>query len=90
MARVRMQKIGFIKRIQAYFTPKHKLQMKIAWLEFELLKCQESALDVDNRLEAYKDILAAVTRHHQLAGLLNQLDIDTLSKKTEPSESNRE
>lgn len=82
---VDIQKRGFIQRMRSYFTAKWKLQMKIDWLEYELKKCQGLLVDADNRLEAYKDVLAHISRHHQLGGLLSQSEIDIISQKRDKS-----
>lgn len=79
------RRIGFFKGQRVRFKAKWKLENRIATLEFELERLRKTLEDADNRLEAYKDVLAAMTRHHQLAGLLTQIDIDDISKKIERS-----
>ena len=52
-----------------------KFRLKLKDLEIE---------DLTNRLEAYKDALAAITREYRLQGMLAEADLERIIRKKAP------
>ena len=77
--------IGILKTVKSFFSTRWRLENKVAQLKFELQLKQSEITDLENRLEAYKDILAALSRKHQLEGMIYETDLQKISKKKEES-----
>ncbi len=71
---------GLIKGIAALLTPRWKLQSKNELLKFRLQLKDEEISDLNNRLEAYKDAIAALSRGFRLEGMLHECDLQKISK----------
>ena len=72
--------IGLIKGISGLLTPRWKLQSKNEFLKFKLQLKDEEISDLNNRLEAYKDAVAALSRGFRLEGMLHECDLQKISK----------
>ena len=81
--RPKQKHIGIFKTVMSFCRTRWRLENRVAQLKFELQLKQSEITDLDNRLEAYKDILAALSRRHQLEGMIYENDIQKISKKKE-------
>ena len=78
--------IGLIKGIAALLTPQWKLQSKNELLKFRLQLKDEEISDLNNRLEAYKDAIAALSRGFRLEGMLHECDLQKICKPVEQNQ----
>lgn len=76
--------IGIFKAVKCFFLSRWRLENEVAMLCFQLQLKNMEIEDLNNRLEAYKDSLAALSRGSQLEGMLHQSDIERISQLKGP------
>ena len=79
--------IGIVGSIKSFFLSKWILQNKLERVEFCLSLRNEEISDLNNRLEAYKDALAALNREYRLQGMIAESDLLKISQKKERDKS---
>jgi len=77
----KQQRGGIIRRCVALLRSKWKLQDEVRELRLRLELRGIEIDDLNNRLEAYKDALGALSRGFQLEGMLHQTDLDKISQR---------
>ena len=75
-----------IKGIAGLLTARWKLQSQNEFLKFKLRLKDEEIDDLNNRLEAYKDAIAALSRGFRLEGMLHECDLQKICKPVEQNQ----
>lgn len=73
--------IGLLQIVKSSFIGRWRLENKIAELQFRLDMRDVEIVDLNNRLEAYKDVLGALSRKSQLEGMIFENDIQKISQE---------
>ena len=72
--------IGLLRIVKSSFIGRWRLENKIAELQFRLDMRDVEIVDLNNRLEAYKDVLGALSRKSQLEGMIFENDLEKISQ----------